>query len=115
MMWVSTVIVQSLLTLTLYLEKEPLQKLTNPVFLQWFFSCLNRFKSNARKTGRDSGQRKLTCPSQNHCTFSDVISVGDCTPTEKDLLLLSLTEVGVFSTEIKQFYVLIPASLFVSF
>ena len=38
-------------------------------------------------------QRKLTYSSQNHCTSSQAfISVGDCTPTEKDLLLLTLAE-----------------------
>ena len=62
---------------------------------------------------RDSGQRKLTYSSQNHCTFytsfrsaqnhcpldnvcprGAFISVGDCTPTEKDLLLLTTCRSG---------------------
>ena len=32
------------------LRKRTTAKTENPVFLQWFFSCLNRFKSNARET-----------------------------------------------------------------
>ncbi|MBD8938910.1 MAG: hypothetical protein EGR73_01140, partial [Lachnospiraceae bacterium] len=42
------------------------------------------------------------CPLDNVCPRGAFISVGDYTPTEKDLeCYYSLAEVGVFSTEIK--------------